>query len=330
MQIGLSIPLFIWVVIITMLLLGMLFSGWVCHPISKTTKRALNLSRDGVIILNKKGGVIFMNKVAERLLGQTSQQVQNMNIAAIHEEIGAKAALSIEAQRSKFIFLTINEVSLYVKVYVGKSAKDWWLNHGFRWENSYVVELEDVTEYLYAKKDALEPRETFHELVFADPLTGAFNRRHFDHSLPGILNRELARRNKVGVLVFDVDHFKNINDKYGHQAGDDVLIKITSIMKKNSRENDIVYRLGGDEFVLVMVNVTVEIAVTRTEKILNEIMSIKENELITVSIGISISPQHASDINRLFRCADLALYRAKADGRGCARVFDPEIDVVKS
>jgi diguanylate cyclase (GGDEF)-like protein len=90
-----------------------------------------------------------------------------------------------------------------------------------------------------------------HEAAFTDPLTGAWNRRYFDRFLSGVLERARAERWFVSVLLFDIDNFKQFNDLYGHDAGDEILVQTTALLRSVIRPSDRVCRIGGDEFVVV-------------------------------------------------------------------------------
>jgi diguanylate cyclase (GGDEF)-like protein len=158
------------------------------------------------------------------------------------------------------------------------------------------------------------------EQVTRDPLTGLFNRRYLEDSL----QRELALAKRQGfavsVVMGDIDHFKNINDAYGHQAGDEVLKKLAGLLQTNSRESDICCRYGGEEFLLVMPNVPEGLAVQRAESLR---MSITEMIVpfstfrirLTASFGVATYPKQGLDTDSLIGAADEALYEAKELGR---------------
>lgn len=318
---------------IVLFLLWLWFShGSLNLPVSGMKKRVLDLSKDGVIISNRQGRVIFVNKAAERMLGQTSSQIQDADITTIHHELGVEVKSALKSQVSTSSLLLLNNMKVYAKVFAGKSAREWWKYHGFSFEKRCVVELEDVNEYIYTRRVWSESERELHNLVYSDHLTGALNRRYFDHKMQDILKSALAQNYSVSLLMLDVDHLKEINDNYGHQSGDELLKKIVLVMKTNSRERDFVYRLSGDEFALMIINVTASAAIERAGKISSEVERISEDKAVkvSVSIGIAFSPSHSQNINQLLQFADKALYRAKADGRACIRVFDPEIDTITS
>ncbi|MDO8250323.1 MAG: diguanylate cyclase [Rhodoferax sp.] len=153
-----------------------------------------------------------------------------------------------------------------------------------------------------------------------DPLTGLYNRRYLDTTLA----RELARCEREGqhlsLMLIDIDHFKQVNDRYGHPAGDEVLKKLAALLNEQARAADVACRYGGEEFLLVLPNLPQDIALVRAEQwreafvattVLFETFQIQA----TLSIGIATYPEHGSSPEELIRSADQALYRAKSEGR---------------
>ncbi len=154
-----------------------------------------------------------------------------------------------------------------------------------------------------------------------DPLTGLYNRRY----LMDFLHRELERARRgatpVAAILLDLDHFKRINDTFGHAAGDLVLTEIAGLLKRHIRGSDIVCRHGGEEFVLVLPGASLEGARQRAENIRNLVKSfdLKYHDqplgTITASLGVALFPDHAAEGESLLHAADEALYDAKGAGR---------------
>ncbi|KQV33838.1 diguanylate cyclase [Massilia sp. Root335] len=178
-----------------------------------------------------------------------------------------------------------------------------------------------VAEQLALALGNVRLRETLRRQSVLDPLTGLFNRRHFDAAL----KRELARARRkdvpVSLVLVDIDHFKRVNDEYGHAVGDAVLRTIAQQLRLGIREGDIACRYGGEEMVLLLPECTAFDAGARAEAIRIALGSIKPNaegegpERITASFGVAAYPVHAEDAEALFWAADKALYRAKEQGR---------------
>jgi diguanylate cyclase (GGDEF)-like protein len=178
-----------------------------------------------------------------------------------------------------------------------------------------------VAEQLSLSLANLQLQESLRLQSLRDSLTGLFNRRYLDASLPREISRSDRRRQSLSMLMIDIDHFKNINDTYGHDAGDMVLTQVASTLKRLSREEDIVCRHGGEEFVLIMPDVNSEAAFRRAEQLRETIAGLSlrfqsiDIKKITVSIGISSCPAHANNGDQLRLLADKALYDAKRSGR---------------
>lgn len=159
------------------------------------------------------------------------------------------------------------------------------------------------------------------ELAITDPLTRLHNRRYLSTQLSSLLTDEVARGVAVSLLVLDIDHFKVINDTYGHDAGDDVLRECAERLRGAVRGIDIVARFGGEEFVVVMPDTESFAAQRVAERIREAIESIpfaaRGGAAIraTVSIGVATGSGEAIDADGLFRRADAALYQAKKAGR---------------
>jgi diguanylate cyclase (GGDEF)-like protein len=164
-------------------------------------------------------------------------------------------------------------------------------------------------------------RESLREQSIRDPLTGLFNRRFVDEYLIQELARAQRTRRQISMVALDIDHFKRINDTFGHSAGDTVLKKIGAILRAHVRGSDIASRIGGEEFLLLLAESPLRFAAQRAEDIRNAIheMSLwyedKELGPITASFGAAAYPDHGRTADALFRAADEALYSAKHAGR---------------
>jgi len=149
-----------------------------------------------------------------------------------------------------------------------------------------------------------------------DALTGVWNRRELDARFEAERSRCQRSGTPCSVMVLDVDRFKATNDEHGHAAGDDVLRKIGTILKRHVREHDIAARLGGDEFVIVLPDATNEHLVAVAARI----GALAAEEGVSISIGGATWPDDTPDLDALLAAADANLYEAKRAGRGCAFV----------
>ena len=153
-------------------------------------------------------------------------------------------------------------------------------------------------------------------LVRRDPLTGTGNRRALDEKLDELIVLNKRTNQHVSLLIIDVDHFKNINDAYGHVIGDQVLIKLTALIKSRIRATDSLYRFGGEEFVVVLVGARLSAAKAIAEELRLSIESTKlvEDKVVTISLGAAEFIEEESGASCLDRC-DKAMYQAKESGR---------------
>ncbi|ATB39938.1 hypothetical protein CYFUS_005386 [Cystobacter fuscus] len=167
----------------------------------------------------------------------------------------------------------------------------------------------------------LRLREQLKGQAIRDPLTGLYNRRMIEEALTRESAHSRSSGKPLALIMIDVDHFKRINDKYGHDGGDMVLRMISSILKRIARANDIAARFGGEEFLLLMPNTTLETGEQRALELLEEIramrVAIGSTMLtdVTASFGIALMPLHADGPEELVSAADTALYAAKNGGR---------------
>jgi diguanylate cyclase (GGDEF)-like protein len=152
-----------------------------------------------------------------------------------------------------------------------------------------------------------------------DPLTGCYNRREFETQLKRNMAGAIRHKTKLSVFMFDLDHFKTINDTYGHLAGDKVLQEVAALVQRNMRTGDILARYGGEEFIAILPETdkarAMELADRLRIKISNKrIVHDKETITVTASFGVSeLNPQ--ADMTRIIQDADTMLYRAKLNGR---------------
>jgi diguanylate cyclase (GGDEF)-like protein len=158
------------------------------------------------------------------------------------------------------------------------------------------------------------------EQAIRDPLTNLFNRRYLEETL----DRELARASReaysICLLMIDLDHFKRINDSYGHEAGDCVLRAHADTLSRECRRGDFACRHGGEEFVVVMPNISLDTAYERAEALRNTLHSLKipyedYNLSVTISMGIACYPANGLTRDAILHAADQAMYAAKEAGR---------------
>lgn len=178
-----------------------------------------------------------------------------------------------------------------------------------------------TTDLLALALSNLHLREHLREQAIRDPLTGLFNRRFVYETVAKMLQDMHRQCSTLGLLLLDIDHFKYINDTYGHDAGDTVLRAIGNVLRTQSRQDDIACRFGGEELLLILPHISHQDAFDRADLLRQAIVALKIHHNgallppITVSIGLAIFPDHGRTFTALNTAADQALYHAKHSGR---------------
>jgi diguanylate cyclase (GGDEF)-like protein/PAS domain S-box-containing protein len=167
----------------------------------------------------------------------------------------------------------------------------------------------------------LRLRDTLRSQSILDPLTGLFNRRYMEEILDLELARAARGRRAIGIIMLDIDHFKALNDSCGHEAGDALLRELASFLKARVREGDIACRYGGEEFVLILPEAPLELTRRRAEELRETVRQVQVSHQgriigpITISAGVATVPEHGKTRTALVHAVDIALYRAKSEGR---------------
>ncbi|MBI5510824.1 MAG: diguanylate cyclase [Deltaproteobacteria bacterium] len=151
------------------------------------------------------------------------------------------------------------------------------------------------------------------QLARTDPLTGLFNRRYFKEQLEREIARALRYARPTALVLFDLDHFKDVNDRHGHVIGDRVLVRFAEILRSTTRKPEVVARVGGEEFVVLLPETESAGARTLAERV--RLLQKNEGLHTTVSAGVAAAPEHAKNADELYGNADKCLYRAKQGGR---------------
>ncbi len=263
------------------------------------------------------GNTIYWNRASELIYGYTKEEALGRSLLELiipeeaHSEV--RQAITYMAENAE----PIPAAELTLK------RKDGSLISVF--SNHAVVKLPDKPPQIFCIDiDLTERKRQAAELAFLaefDPLTQLPNRQHFSNRLSTAV--KLAKRNQqfLAVMILDLDHFKDINDSFGHQTGDSLLLQVTERLNLCCRETDTLARLGGDEFVFLVEQLAQpEDAARVADKILQQLhapftLGQQNDVTVAASVGICIYPTHADSAEALLQGADAALYRAKADGR---------------
>lgn len=189
-------------------------------------------------------------------------------------------------------------------------------------EIGYVTAALVTTSVLLAVATERQARlvARLEEMAAIDPLTGLVTRRVLDEAASSALSGADSDAGTALILI-DVDHFKTINDRYGHPAGDEVLIQLADLLVSHTRSGDVVCRLGGDEIAVLLPGCSHETATRRAQDVLGAVQAHpfvldgEEDARVSISMGLAHAPSHAVDLRGLYHSADAALYKAKKAGR---------------
>ncbi len=186
--------------------------------------------------------------------------------------------------------------------------------------------LREALPLLYSKRLA----HNLNEMATKDSLTGLYNRRFIENSITTILAGIKRRFSSLGILMCDMDYFKQVNDEHGHEAGDRVLVNLANILQNCVRSSDLVIRYGGEEFLILLIDCEKDMAIQIADKVRASVESAKfrYNDLVlqkTISVGISEFPSDSNQFWEAIKFADVALYQAKERGRNQVLRFSEEM-----
>lgn len=266
-----------------------------------------------------------VNPALCEMLGYTHEELAAMTWADLTHPDDLSANL---AQFDRILSGEIDEYSIENRFV----RKDGTIVHVRRSPRA-VRKADGSLDYIVAWVDDITQRkqdeQQIQQLAHFDLLTGLPNRALFTDRISHALNSAHRSNTNLAVMFLDLDHFKNVNDNLGHRVGDALLVEIAKRLKSAMREEDTVSRLGGDEFILLLPNTDADGAAHVAEKLLERVAGlckIEQHELVvTPSIGIAMYPDDGLDFESLSQCADVAMYRAKHDGRNNYKFFTAEM-----
>ncbi|QEE42973.1 MULTISPECIES: EAL domain-containing protein [unclassified Methylobacterium] len=285
--------------------------------------RYLDVIRHGLLIIHASGRVVIMTNPAERLLNNMKfEQTANLSSRQL-----LRALCTGASQSQQEIFEALRGArDLQTSASFEVAGQDHTLQVEIRSVagESWVATLEDVS----ARK-ANEARAD--ELARLDPLTGLPNRLLLRERLAEALARLQRNEEACALLLIDLDRFKPVNDTLGHPIGDALLAKVADRLRSTVRPTDTVARIGGDEFIILQTGIRGAADAQALARRLVDLIGrtyMVEGHLLTIgaSVGVALAPADGTSADKLLKNADLALYRAKLDGRGTYRFFEPEMD----
>ncbi len=308
--------------------------------------REIKLIKDEIKKLEKMGDDFQerydeMLKKEEAFLGEINEEIEReitvMVLGAVKKTINKETTglkilrrrirNQVRHQVSKEIGKEINklvpDIKKMIKDEVKKTSVD--IMNKLKRQTGKSLEKEVKEQVKETTHILREQKEDSEKKAIVDELTGAFNRRYFETKLEEELNLAKRFRNKLTLIMFDIDHFKVINDEYGHQTGDSVLQEVIEVVKPVLSSTDFLCRYGGEEFAVIMPETDIEDAIDTAENLRKTVEGHafygRDNLLdVRISLGVSEYPSHALIKQGLIEKADTALYYAKQTGRNNTKI----------
>ena len=301
-------------------------------PIARS--RLIENMSDGVLVLDAQGRIVDINPAMKNFLEGAPASYLGKNVSDIMNLWNENTKHLLTGLETRTEMRLAHIPSRYLDLRVTPLFDD---DQNL---NGRLMIFRDITDRKEVEKDlryAMDRMQTqlieigllqsqLREQAIRDALTNLFNRRYLEETL----ERELARAERemypLCIVMMDIDHFKDVNDTYGHEAGDLVLKTLAETVTKQSRQGDFVCRFGGEEFVLVMPNISIDVAKERVNSLHKSISSLyipfgRFSLNITMSMGISWYPKQGETKEDLLRTSDRALYAAKNAGRNRVAVY---------
>ena len=236
----------------------------------------------------------------------------NLQADAALETVGAESALIVPLVVSNKVIGSMQLFAAEAEAFTREDAQLFWML-------TLVAENQLTRDY---------ENEGLIRFAFTDFLTGLKTRGYFEQQLDLEIKRAERKRTPIALLMLDIDHFKKLNDSYGHHVGDQVLREVTAVVMKDLREVDTAARYGGEEFVIVLPETNTAGAMQVANRIRRGVEQAKffagsprQVERVTISIGVAVFDQDAQSKRELIEAADAALYAAKSQGRNTVVAF---------
>lgn len=297
-------------------------------PLNESTyKTIVKQSTDAVIISDANGIILSWNDCAEQIFGYTEQEVLGHHVHAFlpTKKFKARADASFAKFKHNHDFGPTIGKGIHVQG-LTKAGKEVHVHFSpnvtkINGETIIFAFIRDISEFI-SLQEKLRLQST------TDELTGILNRRAFLEQFKTAFGLAQRHQEDFSLLLFDIDNFKQVNDQYGHQVGDRVIIAFTQNIQQIIRDEDILGRVGGEEFYLVLPKTSGSEAKVVAERIRNSIESqviITDNHSLSVTTSIGIASLLVEDsVDLIQQRSDVALYLAKNSGRNCVRASDTE------
>jgi diguanylate cyclase (GGDEF)-like protein/PAS domain S-box-containing protein len=288
---------------------------------------ALETMSQGLCMFDAGGRIMLCNDRYAEMMGLSTPSLKGLSLLDLL--IKYRNSVGEDASDAEQIFGRVladaregKRSTKVIKTSAGRTLRvdDQPMQKGGGWVSTF----DDITEWR-------EAQDQIAYMAHHDALTGLANRTLLTEKLNAALASAGSQHDGVAVHFIDLDRFKSVNDTLGHDGGDFLLKTVAERLREVIRADDVVARLGGDEFVIAQAGVkNKDQARGLAQRLIDTVtapIELKEHTIIaTVSVGIALAPEDGNNPERLLKSADLALYRAKAEGRNCIRFFQPEMD----
>jgi len=288
----------------------------------------------GLVVLDRQYNIQIWNGFMENHSGLLPREVKDKQLFELFEEIPREWFI----RKSESVFMLKNKAFTIWEqrpyLFKFKNYRPITGAADYMYQNTTFIPLMsatgdvthlcliiyDVTDNAVHKKDLQQANSELAILSQTDGLTQLFNRTHWENCLQAEYKRWARSQHASCLVMLDIDHFKNINDSYGHMAGDDVIRHLSALIRHHVRETDISGRYGGEEFAILLSDTSVENAQVFAERVRHEVEKavVKYNDLelkYTISIGLAEVDETIKNYEAWIECADAALYQSKENGR---------------
>ncbi len=281
-----------------------------------------------IFLLSLEKGIVYINKTLQEYVGYPISDDENYNDFCLFNYFHSiDNRLDIIQSREELLDYFTHHPKEHHIVHFHHSKND---KQEVK-KDTFIISMShqsDSDYYVFSLADISELAHRYQELEYSagkDQLTGINNRSTYEYIIERYIDRSKIHNEPFVLVFFDIDHFKSINDHYGHDIGDQVLIKLTQTISDNIRQEDFFARWGGEEFIILLQGSTLNNGVNTAEALRKKIASIQFAHEHHITCSFAVVEFTADDnAETLLKRADIVLYRAKASGRNCVKTYEIE------